>query len=112
MKEKNQNFFFELELEEDQSIKFAFWADARSTAAFEYFGDVISFDTTYNINRVGEQVSSSIFNKFVVTYDSVAAEINLFDAASVVHLNSSQYQGHVMNYQFRVPAVGDNSLGV
>ncbi|RYR74081.1 hypothetical protein Ahy_A02g008692 [Arachis hypogaea] len=332
MKEKNQNFFFELKLEEDQSIKLAFWADTRSRAAFEYFGDVISFDTTYNTNRynlvcgsfvgvnhhemsqvvwnshskdsfdrnwndfllnfglvdnkwlsgcsvyeVGEQVSSSIFNRFVVTYDSVAAEvkcqcllfesrgilcrhalsvlsfeqvsqvspryilerwskkvkrrhthiksshdeplmeprskrfdqlvfrsqnicefaseseeltailhcaydnvmaemeslkakrkgtsslshedanlesvnelqspprirtrgcpknrlgskldkqianatkkkktkvlseINLFDAASVVHSNSSQYQGHVMNYQFRVPAAGDNSLGV
>ncbi|RYQ80347.1 hypothetical protein Ahy_Scaffold1g106820 isoform F [Arachis hypogaea] len=51
MKEKNQNFFFELELEEDQLIKLAFWADARSRAAFEYFGDVISFDTTYNTNR-------------------------------------------------------------
>ncbi|RYR21563.1 hypothetical protein Ahy_B03g066878 [Arachis hypogaea] len=51
MKEKNQNFFFELELEEDQSIKLAFWADARSRAAFEYFGDVISFDTTYNTNK-------------------------------------------------------------
>ncbi|RYR76932.1 hypothetical protein Ahy_A01g001440 isoform G [Arachis hypogaea] len=52
MKEKNPNFFFELELEEDQSIKLAFWADARSRAAFEYFGDVISFDTTYNTNRL------------------------------------------------------------
>ncbi|RYQ80334.1 hypothetical protein Ahy_Scaffold1g106820 isoform L [Arachis hypogaea] len=52
MKEKNQNFFFELELEEDQLIKLAFWADARSRAAFEYFGDVISFDTTYNTNRL------------------------------------------------------------
>ncbi|RYQ88358.1 hypothetical protein Ahy_B09g095591 isoform N [Arachis hypogaea] len=50
MKEKNPNFFFELELEEDQSIKLAFWADARSRAAFEYFEDVISFDTTYNTN--------------------------------------------------------------
>ncbi|RYQ83941.1 hypothetical protein Ahy_B10g102817 [Arachis hypogaea] len=139
----------------------------------------------YSVYKVREQVSSSIFNKFVVTYDSVAAErdtmpsrtkcvsfervcqvspryilerwskkvkrrhihiksshdeplleprskrfdqlianatkkkktkvlseINLFDAASVVHSNSSQYQGHVMNYQFRIPAAGDNSLGV
>ncbi|QHO08112.1 Protein FAR1-RELATED SEQUENCE [Arachis hypogaea] len=51
MKEKNQNFFFELELEDDQSIKLAFWADARNRATFEYFRDVISFDTTYNTNR-------------------------------------------------------------
>ncbi|RYR47111.1 hypothetical protein Ahy_A07g033050 [Arachis hypogaea] len=251
MKEKNQNFFFELELEEDQSIKLAFWADARSRAVFEYFRNVISFDATHNTNssfvgvnhhgysvyEVGEQVSSSIFNKFVVTYDSVAVEVNrrhthiksnhdeplleprserfdqlvfcsqniceftskseeltvilhraydnvmvemeslkakrkgtsslshedanlesvnelqspprirtrgrsknrlglkldkqianatkkkktkglneiklnLFDTASVVHSNSSQYQGRVMNYQFRALVAADNSLGV
>ncbi|RYR62578.1 hypothetical protein Ahy_A04g020277 [Arachis hypogaea] len=40
------------------------------------------------------------------------SNINLFDAASAAHSNSSQYQGHVMNYQFRVPAARDNSLGV
>ncbi|RYR16021.1 hypothetical protein Ahy_B04g073009 [Arachis hypogaea] len=51
MKEKNQNFFFELNLEGDHCIKHAFWADARSRAACEYFGDMVSFDTTYNTNR-------------------------------------------------------------
>ncbi|XP_057734545.1 protein FAR1-RELATED SEQUENCE 5-like [Arachis stenosperma] len=51
MKEKNQNFFFKLELKVDQSIKIAFWTNARSMAVFEYFRDVISFDTTYNTNR-------------------------------------------------------------
>ncbi|RYR62853.1 hypothetical protein Ahy_A04g020605 [Arachis hypogaea] len=52
MKKKNHNFFFELELEVDQSIKIAFWADARSRAIYEYFGDAISFDTTYNTNNM------------------------------------------------------------
>ncbi|RYR52718.1 hypothetical protein Ahy_A06g027606 isoform C [Arachis hypogaea] len=47
MKEKNQNFFFELNLEGDHSIKHAFWVDARSRATCEYFGDVVSFDITY-----------------------------------------------------------------
>ncbi|RYR61800.1 hypothetical protein Ahy_A04g019011 [Arachis hypogaea] len=51
MKEKNQNFFFELELDDDQWIKLTFWADTMSRATCEYFGDVISFDTTYNTNR-------------------------------------------------------------
>ncbi|XP_072064293.1 protein FAR-RED IMPAIRED RESPONSE 1-like [Arachis hypogaea] len=51
MKEKNQNFFFELNLEGDHCIKHAFWADARSRAAFDYFRDVVSFDTTYKTNR-------------------------------------------------------------
>ncbi|RYQ80685.1 hypothetical protein Ahy_Scaffold1g106930 isoform A [Arachis hypogaea] len=59
MKEKNQNFFFELHLEGDHCIKHAFWADARSMAAFEYFEDVVSFDTTYNTNR-GEKAPKGI----------------------------------------------------
>ncbi|XP_025611978.1 protein FAR1-RELATED SEQUENCE 5-like [Arachis hypogaea] len=60
MKEKNQNFFFELNLEGDRCIKHAFWADARSTAACEYFRDVVSFDTTYNINRYNMVLGSFV----------------------------------------------------
>ncbi|QHO42998.1 Transposon protein [Arachis hypogaea] len=147
----------------------------------------------YSVYEVGEQVSSSIFNKFAVTYDSIAAEelttilhraydnlmvemeelkakkkgtcllshedanlesinelqssprirtrgrpknrlgskldkqianaskkkktkalneLNLFDVASVVRPNSSQYQGRIMNYQFRKPTAEDSFLGV
>ncbi|XP_015939686.1 protein FAR1-RELATED SEQUENCE 4-like [Arachis duranensis] len=50
-KEKNQNFFYELNLKVDHSIKNAFWANARSMAAYEYFEDVISFDMTYKTNK-------------------------------------------------------------
>ncbi|RYQ83104.1 hypothetical protein Ahy_B10g101723 isoform B [Arachis hypogaea] len=39
-------------LELDDAKEFGkYLADARSRAACEYFGDVISFDTTYNTNR-------------------------------------------------------------
>ncbi|RYR78731.1 hypothetical protein Ahy_A01g003582 [Arachis hypogaea] len=187
MKEKNLNFFFELELEDDQSIKLAFWADARSRAACEYFGDVISFDTTYNTNRynlfcgsfVGmnhhksEELTTILhrdYNNVMVEMEALKAkrkgtcslshknanlesvnelqipprvrirgrpknrlgskldkeianvskkkktkalsELNLFDAASVVQPNSSQYHEHVMNYQFRDPAAGERFWGV
>ncbi|RYQ95460.1 hypothetical protein Ahy_B08g090760 [Arachis hypogaea] len=60
MKEKNQNFFLELNLEVDHSIKNAFSADARSRAACEYFRDMVSFDTTYNTNRY-----NLVFGSFV-----------------------------------------------
>ncbi|RYR15984.1 hypothetical protein Ahy_B04g072962 [Arachis hypogaea] len=63
-------------------------------------------------NRLGSKLDKQITNATKKKKTKVLSEINLFDAASVVHLNSSQYQGHVMNYQFRVPAAGDNSLGV
>ncbi|RYR28409.1 hypothetical protein Ahy_B01g052523 [Arachis hypogaea] len=65
IKEKNQNFFFELNLEGDHSIKTAFWADARSRAACEYFGDVVSFDTTYNTNSVHLRKYNLVFGSFV-----------------------------------------------
>ncbi|XP_015970533.1 protein FAR1-RELATED SEQUENCE 5-like [Arachis duranensis] len=60
MKEKNQNFFFELNLEGNHSIKHAFWADARSRATCEYFGDMVSIDTTYNTNKY-----NLVFSSFV-----------------------------------------------
>ncbi|RYQ79556.1 hypothetical protein Ahy_Scaffold5g107779 [Arachis hypogaea] len=63
-------------------------------------------------NRLGSKLDKQITNATKKKKKKVLSEINLFDAASVVHSNSSQYQGHVMNYQFRIPAVGDNSLGV
>ncbi|XP_072060308.1 protein FAR1-RELATED SEQUENCE 5-like [Arachis hypogaea] len=51
MQQQNHNFFYEVKLDEQHRIKHVFWADARSRAAYEYFGDVVSFDTTYLINR-------------------------------------------------------------
>ncbi|RYR16659.1 hypothetical protein Ahy_B04g073692 [Arachis hypogaea] len=63
-------------------------------------------------NRLGSKLEKQIANGTKKKKMKVLSEINLFDAASAAHSNSSQYQGHVMNYQFRVPAAGDNSLGV
>ncbi|RYR38660.1 hypothetical protein Ahy_A09g043791 [Arachis hypogaea] len=63
-------------------------------------------------NRLGSKLDKQIANATKKKKTKVLSEINLFDAASVLHSNSSQYQGHVMNYQFTVPAAGDNSLGV
>ncbi|RYQ92049.1 hypothetical protein Ahy_B09g098153 isoform A [Arachis hypogaea] len=62
-------------------------------------------------NRLGSKLDKQIANATKKKKTKALNELNLFDAASVVHSNSSQYQGHVMNYQFRVPAAADNSLG-
>ncbi|XP_057730452.1 protein FAR1-RELATED SEQUENCE 5-like [Arachis stenosperma] len=51
MKEQNPNFFYDICVYSDNSLKHAFSADARSRAAYEYFGDVVSFDTTYKLNK-------------------------------------------------------------
>ncbi|XP_062152045.1 protein FAR1-RELATED SEQUENCE 5-like [Alnus glutinosa] len=37
-------------MDDDCRLRNVFWADARSRAAYDYFGDVITFDTTYLTN--------------------------------------------------------------
>ncbi|KAI5417602.1 hypothetical protein KIW84_042274 [Lathyrus oleraceus] len=39
------------DLHDDFHVRNVFWADARSRAAYEYFGDVVTFDTTYLTNK-------------------------------------------------------------
>jgi len=51
MKELNRDFFFDIDVDKDNHIRNVFWADARSRAASQYIGDVVSFDTTYLTNK-------------------------------------------------------------
>ncbi|XP_041020541.1 protein FAR1-RELATED SEQUENCE 4-like [Juglans microcarpa x Juglans regia] len=39
--------------DDDGRLKNVFWVDPRSRAAYQYFGDVVTFDTTYLTNRYG-----------------------------------------------------------
>ncbi|XP_047337857.1 protein FAR-RED IMPAIRED RESPONSE 1-like [Impatiens glandulifera] len=50
MQSRNSNFFYVLDLDGESRIKNVFWADARSRATYDYFSDVITFDTTYLTN--------------------------------------------------------------
>ena len=42
-----------MDMDDDGRLRNVFWADARSRAAYKYFGDVVTFDTTYLTNRYG-----------------------------------------------------------
>ncbi|XP_042942856.1 protein FAR1-RELATED SEQUENCE 5-like [Carya illinoinensis] len=53
MQYKNDGFFSLMDMDDDGRLKNVFWADARSRAAYKYFGDVVTFDTTYLTNRYG-----------------------------------------------------------
>ncbi|XP_042423585.1 protein FAR1-RELATED SEQUENCE 8-like [Zingiber officinale] len=50
MQSRNSNFFYVLDLDEESRIRNIFWADARCRAAYHYFSDVVTFDTTYLTN--------------------------------------------------------------
>ncbi|RYR75824.1 hypothetical protein Ahy_A01g000406 [Arachis hypogaea] len=53
MKELNLNFFYAVNVNDDYKFTSAVWVDARCRASYEYYGDVVSFDTTYSTNRHG-----------------------------------------------------------
>ena len=51
MQQDNESFFYVMDLDIDNRVRNVFWADARSRAAFTEFGDVVTFDTTYLVNK-------------------------------------------------------------
>ncbi|XP_042965675.1 protein FAR-RED IMPAIRED RESPONSE 1-like isoform X2 [Carya illinoinensis] len=53
MRDQNDGFVSFMDIDDEGRLRNVFWADARSRAAYEYFGDVVTFDTTYLTNRYG-----------------------------------------------------------
>ncbi|XP_040993336.1 protein FAR-RED IMPAIRED RESPONSE 1-like [Juglans microcarpa x Juglans regia] len=53
MQYKNLGFFALMDLDDDGRLMNVFWADPCSMAAYQYIGDVVTFDTTYLTNRYG-----------------------------------------------------------
>ncbi|KAL5759237.1 hypothetical protein ACOSQ2_018075 [Xanthoceras sorbifolium] len=51
MHSENPNFFYAVQANEDQSISNVFWADPKARMNYTYFGDTVTFDTTYRSNR-------------------------------------------------------------
>lgn len=47
----DQDFFFAIEPDEDNAAQNIFWIDGRSRRAYKEFGDVVTFDTTYQTNK-------------------------------------------------------------
>lgn len=51
MQSLNSNFFYAVDVGEDQRIKNFLWVDAKSRHDYIYFNDVVSFDTNYVRNK-------------------------------------------------------------
>ncbi|GAU38571.1 hypothetical protein TSUD_322480 [Trifolium subterraneum] len=49
--EQTANLFYEIDVDNEFHVRNVFWADARSRAAYEDFGDAVTFDTTYLTNK-------------------------------------------------------------
>lgn len=51
MKTANDQFFFDIQVDETDNIKNIFWSNASCQGNYEDFGDCITFDTTYKTNK-------------------------------------------------------------
>ncbi|XP_015964555.1 protein FAR1-RELATED SEQUENCE 5-like [Arachis duranensis] len=60
MKYINLNFFYAVDVDEANQFKSALWVDARCRTSYEYYGDVVSFDTTYTRNKHGLPFASFV----------------------------------------------------
>ena len=47
----NDDFYFAMNFNDDCKLKNVFWANARSMAAYEDFGNIVAFDMTYLTNQ-------------------------------------------------------------
>lgn len=51
IQKQNSQFYYVMDVDDESRLRNVFWADARCRAAYEYFDEVISFDTTYLTNK-------------------------------------------------------------
>lgn len=51
MQGENPGFYYAIQLDDENHMTNAFWADARSRTAYNYFGDAVIFDTMYRPNQ-------------------------------------------------------------
>ncbi|XP_059637753.1 protein FAR-RED IMPAIRED RESPONSE 1-like [Cornus florida] len=90
MQNRNPNFFYMIDMDEEGRLRNVFWADARCRAAYESFGDVITFDTTYLTNKydipfapfvgVNHHGQSVLFSCGLLSNEDIETYIWLFES--------------------------------
>ncbi|XP_020243078.1 protein FAR1-RELATED SEQUENCE 5-like [Asparagus officinalis] len=50
---KNPSFYYVYDVDEEKRLTHCFWVDGIARMNYQYFGDVVSFDATHNINQYG-----------------------------------------------------------
>nr|XP_025877975.1 protein FAR1-RELATED SEQUENCE 5-like [Oryza sativa Japonica Group] len=62
---KNPSFQYALQMDSEEQIANIFWVDAKMLTDYAYFGDVVSFDTTFGTNKESRPFGVFVgFNQF------------------------------------------------
>ena len=54
---ENFSFYYAVQMDIEEQITNIFWADAKMIEDYGYFGDAITFDTTYSTNKYGRPLA-------------------------------------------------------
>ena len=57
MQLEDPNFYYAIQVDEDDLITNIFWANAKMRTDFAHFGDVVCFDTTYRKHKDGRPIA-------------------------------------------------------
>ncbi|KAM0938089.1 putative transcription factor FAR family [Dioscorea sansibarensis] len=87
---EDPSFFYAIQLDEMDRMANFFWADLQSVVNFSYFGDVVSLDTLYRLNKseipfalftgVNHHKQICVFGAAVLLDESVESYVWLFNA--------------------------------
>jgi hypothetical protein len=90
MRKVNDDFYFDMDVDDECRLKNVFWADARSRSSYEDFGDVVTFDTTYLTNKyempfapfvgVNHHGQSMLLGAALISSEDTATFVWLFEA--------------------------------
>ncbi|XP_062170384.1 protein FAR-RED IMPAIRED RESPONSE 1-like [Alnus glutinosa] len=90
MRKVNDDFYFGIDVDDECRLRNVFWANARSRASYEDFGDVVTFDTTYLTNKyemsfvpfvgVNHHGQSILFGAALISSEDTASFVWLFKA--------------------------------
>ncbi|XP_056695131.1 protein FAR1-RELATED SEQUENCE 5-like [Spinacia oleracea] len=85
----NADFYSSIQRDEEGVLKNALWSEARSRGSCKYFGDVISFDTTFSSNRyrmpfapfvgVNHHGRSIVFAGALISHDDTPSFVWVFE---------------------------------
>ncbi|XP_056688307.1 protein FAR1-RELATED SEQUENCE 5-like [Spinacia oleracea] len=88
-RELNGDFYSSIQRDGEGILKNAFWSDARSRGTCKYFGDVISFDTTFSSNRyrmpfapfvgVNHHGKSTVFAAALISHEDTESFVWVFE---------------------------------
>ncbi|KAJ1695637.1 hypothetical protein LUZ63_012335 [Rhynchospora breviuscula] len=90
-KKKDPKFYYSYKFDEENRLDIVFWADSTSQSWYEFFGDVVTFDATYIVNKYDLPVAP------LVGVNHHGQSI-IFGCAMMTHEDTDSYKWIITNW--------------